>query len=394
MRWFVGLLSLMLTPAALPVPAMASDAASFPHALPNEPMPAVLALPATWPKSWVLINDFNFNSIVDGRVVVVDTASDTLPLKGIIRSAQFGNSLLSTRRGEILTAETFYTRLTRGERTDAITVWNMANLQPKGEVVLPGGKRQQSVTYPQLFQFSNNEKWALIANFTPAQSVSVVDIDARKVLGEIDLPGCSQIYPTGTRGFSSFCADGSLFSVALDENGKTISSATIKHVQDIDHQALFGTPAWVGQTAWFVGQRGLIQGFDFSGTLAKVIPGPFSVGTAEGGAPEWRPGGWQVINADAAGHLYVLMSPAGREGSHKDGGSEVWVFDPAKKTRIARIALKGQSVAVAVTREDTPHLVLSRADGVIDIYDANSGAFVRSLGATVAYNPIVITPVQ
>jgi methylamine dehydrogenase heavy chain len=394
MRWFVGLLSLMLTPAALPAPAMASDAASFPHALPNEPMPAVLALPATWPKSWVLINDFNFNSIVDGRVVVVDTASDTLPLKGIIRSAQFGNSLLSTRRGEILTAETFYTRLTRGERTDAITVWNMANLQPKGEVVLPGGKRQQSVTYPQLFQFSNNEKWALIANFTPAQSVSVVDIDARKVLGEIDLPGCSQIYPTGTRGFSSFCADGSLFSVALDENGKTISSATIKHVQDIDHQALFGTPAWVGQTAWFVGQRGLIQGFDFSGTLAKVIPGPFSVGTAEGGAPEWRPGGWQVINADAAGHLYVLMSPVGREGSHKDGGSEVWVFDPAKKTRIARIALKGQSVAVAVTREDTPHLVLSRADGVIDIYDANSGAFVRSLGATVAYNPIVITPVQ
>ena len=393
MRWSVGLLSLMLMPVALSVPAMASDSASFPRALPNEPMPAVMALPATWPKSWVLINDFNFNSIVDGRVVVVDTASDTLPLKGIIRSAQFGNSLLSTRRGEILTAETFYSRLTRGERTDAITVWSMTNLQPKGEVVLPGGKRQQSVTYPQLFQFSNNEKWALVANFTPAQSVSVVDIDARKVLGEIDLPGCSQIYPTGTRGFSSFCADGSLFSVALDETGKTISSATIKHVQDIDHQALFGTPAWVGQTAWFVGQRGLIQGFDFSGTLAKVIPGPFSAGTADGAAPEWRPGGWQVINADAAGRLYILMSPAGREGSHKDGGSEVWVFDPAKKTRIARIALKGQSVAVAVTREATPHLVLSRADGVIDIYDADSGAFVRSLGATVAYNPIVITPV-
>lgn len=393
MRWSVGLLSLMLVLAALSVPAMASDGASFPQALPNEPMPAVMALPATWPKSWVLINDFNFNSIIDGRVVVVDTASDTLPLKGIIRSAQFGNSLLSTRRGEILTAETFYSRLTRGERTDAITMWNMTNLQPKGEVVLPGGKRQQSVTYPQLFQFSNNEKWALVANFTPAQSVSVVDIDARKVLGEIDLPGCSQIYPTGTRGFSSFCADGSLFSVALDETGKTISSATIKHVQDIDNQALFGTPAWVGQTAWFVGQRGLIQGFDFSGTLAKSIPGPFSVGTADGAAPEWRPGGWQVINADAAGRLYILMSPAGREGSHKDGGSEVWVFDPAKKARIARIALKGQSVAVAVTREATPHLVLSRADGVIDVYDANSGAFVRSLGATVAYNPIVITPV-
>ncbi len=30
---------------------------------------------------------------------------------------------------------------------------------------------------------------------------------------------------------------------------------------------------------------------------------------------------------------------------------------------------------------------------MIDIYDAGTGTFVRTLGATVAYNPIVITPV-
>lgn len=361
--------------------------------LPAEPMPAVTHLPAVWPKSWVLIHDFNFNAIVDGRVVVVDTASANQPLKGIVRAAQFGNALLSPRRGEILTAETFYSRLTRGTRTDAITFWNLTDLAPTGEVVLPGGKRQQSVTYPQLFQFTNGEKWALVANFTPAQSVSVVDLDAKTVLGEIDLPGCSQIYPTGTRGFSSFCADGSLFSVVLDPTGKAIRSATIKAVQDIDHQALFSTPAWVGQTAWFVGQRGLIQGFDFSGEVARVIPGGFMAGTAPGAAPEWRPSGWQVIAADAAGHLYVLMNPQGREGSHKDGGSEVWVFDPAKQARIARIALHAPSIAIAVTHEDAPHLVAARADGVIDIYDAAAGGFVRSLGATVAYNPVTITPV-
>lgn len=393
MRWLIGLLSSALSLAAA-LPALADTAPkAWPAALPVEPIPTVTALPATWPKSWVLLNDFNFNSIVDGRVVVVDTASANQPLKGIVRASQFANSLLSVRRGELLTAETFYTRLTRGARTDAITFWSMADLQPKGEVLLPGGKRQLSVTYPQLFQFTNADKWALVANFTPAQTVSVVDLDARKVLGEVDLPGCSQIYPTGERGFSSFCADGSLYSVMLDASGKVAQTATIKNVQDIDHQALFSTPAWVGQTAWFVGQRGLIQGFDFSGPLAKMIAGSFSVGTAPGAAPEWRPGGWQVINADAAGHLYVLMNPAGREGSHKDGGTEVWVFDPAKQARIARIPLKAQSTAVAVTREDTPHLVLARADGVIDIYDVNSGAFVRTLGATVGYNPIVITPV-
>ena len=392
MRLTAMALALLASVPSLAMAAPASPPAAYPTALPEEPMPAVTPLPDVWPKSWVLVQDFNFNSMLDGRVAIVDTASPSLPLKGLVRQAQMGNVLISPKDGKIYTAETFYERLTRGKRTDAITVWNMKTLKAEGEIVLPGAKRQQSVTYPQLFQFTNGNKWALVANFTPAQSVSVVDLAGRKVLNEVDLPGCSQIYPTGARGFSSLCADGSIFSVALDEAGKVVRSNTIKNVQDIDNQALFSTPAFAGQTAWFAGQHGLIQGFDLSGEAAKPIAGPFNVGTADGAAPEWRPSGWQVIAADAAGRLYVLMNPNGKEGSHKDGGTEVWVFDPVAKTRLARIALQGQSIAVGVTREDHPHLVLSRADGVIDVYDAASGAFVHSLGATVAYNPIIIMP--
>ncbi|OYU35459.1 amine dehydrogenase large subunit [Novosphingobium sp. PASSN1] len=395
MRAIASIFASALCGAAVPTallmatPAVAADS-RFPTPLAEESLPSVAKLPAQWPASWVTIHDFHFGAILDGRVAVVDTADPVQPLKGLVRAAQFANFLIAKDKGELYTAETFYTRLTRGERTDAITVWDMATLQPKGEIVLPGGKRQQSVTYPHLFQLTNGGKWALVANFTPAQSVSVVDLAARKVLGEIDLPGCSQIYPTGERGFTSLCADGSLFSVALDANGAAASSKSVLKVQDIDNQALFGTPAMVGTTAWFVSFHGMIQGFDLSGTVAKPIPGSFSVGTADGGTPEWRPGGWQVINADAAGKLYVLMSPYGKEGSHKDGGSEVWVVDPAKKARTLRIPLKGQSVAIAVTKETTPHLVAAQAGGAIDIYDATSGAFVRTLGTTVAANPIVI----
>jgi methylamine dehydrogenase heavy chain len=257
----------------------------WPKPLPEEPVLNVAPLPDPWPKSWVLVHDFNFNAIIDGRVDVVDTAAPTNPLKGIVRASQFASMLASPARGEILTAETFYTRLTRGERTDAITIWDMKTLQPKGEIVMPGGKRQQSVVYPHLFQFTNGEKWALLANFTPQQSVSVVDIDGRRILSEIDLPGCSQIYPTGQRGFSSLCADGSIFSVSLDEKGQVASSSTIKGVQDIDRQPLFSTPAMVGQTAWFVSFRGMIQGFDLSGPAARPIPGAFSVGSAKEAIP-------------------------------------------------------------------------------------------------------------
>jgi methylamine dehydrogenase heavy chain len=384
-----GFASALCLSTLLVSPAAAAEN-RFPQPLAEESLPSVAKLPAVWPQSWVTVHDFHFNAIVDGRLAVVDTADQVQPLKGLVRAAQFANALIAKDRGELYTAETFYTRLTRGERTDVITVWDMATLQPKGEIVLPGGKRQQSVTYPHLFQLTNGGKWALIANFTPAQSVSVVDLEARKVLGEIDLPGCAQIYPTGARGFTSLCADGSLFSVALDANGAAASSKSLPKVQDIDNQPLFGTPAMVGTTAWFVSFHGMLQGFDLSGTVARPLPGAISVGTADGGAPEWRPGGWQVINADASGKLYVLMSPYGKEGSHKDGGTEVWVVDPAKKARTLRIPLKGQTVAIALTKESTPHLVAAQASGEIDIYDAASGAFVRSLGATIAANPILI----
>ena len=358
----------------------------------RETIPSVNTLPAAYPASWVLVQDFHFNAIVDGRIAIVDTADEKLPLKGLVRAAQFASMLHSRERHEIYTAETFYSRLTRGERTDAITIWDTATLQPKGEIVLTGGKRQQSVTYTGLFQFTNGGKWALVANFTPAQSITVVDLDGRKVLGEIDLPGCAHIYPTGERGFSSLCTDGSIISITLDANGAVASSNTVRGVQDIDNQPLFGMPAIVGRTAWFVSYHGELRGFDLSGTVARPLPQPASVGTAEGGAPEWRPGGWQAIASDKAGLLYVLMSPNGREGSHKDGGNQVWVVDPVKNERLRRIDLGGQAVSITVTEEVTPHLVAARPDGTIDVFDATSGELVRRLGATAAFNPLVLVP--
>jgi len=247
------------------------------------------------------------------------------------------------------------------------------------------------VTYKNTFQFTNGEKWALVTNFTPAHSVTVVDLEGRRILGDIELPGCSMVYPTGERGFTTFCADGTLTSISLDAEGKVASTQTSKPIHDIDTQAMFVMPAMVGKTAWFVTYRGMVRGFDLSGPVAKPVGKDFSVGAAEGGQPEWRPGGWQVITSDASGKLYVLMTPFGREGSHKDASTEVWVLDPVKKVRLARYALKGPSVSIEITREATPRLVVARVDSVIDIYDAATGAFVRTLGNHVAFNPLTMT---
>lgn len=386
--------AIVLALLCMPLSAQAATKAKKPAPLPVETIPAVLSLPADYPASWVLVHDLHFNSIVDGRVAIVDTSNPKQPLKGVVRAAQFASMLHAPEKREIYTSETFYSRLTQGERTDAITIWDTATLLPKAEILMPGGKRQQSVIYTGLFQFTNQKKWALVSNFTPAQSVTVVDLDGRKLLGEIDLPGCAHIYPTGARGFSSLCADGSMISIALNEQGGVESSQSIAAVQDIDHHPLFSMPAMVGQTAWFVSYHGLLHGFDLSGSVAKPLADKISVGTAEGGNPEWRPAGWQVIAADKNGLLYVLMTSGGREGSHKDGGTEVWVVDPAKKERVRRLPLSAHTLSITVTNEKTPRLVAARPDGNIDVYDAATGKLVHNLGAGLAFNPLILRPAQ
>lgn len=88
------------------------------------------------------------------------------------------------------------------------------------------------------------------------------------------------------------------------------------------------------------------------------------------------------------------MSPSGREGSHKDGGSEVWVLDPARGERIARFALNGTAISIEVTREASPRLIVARADSVVDVHDAQTGALIHSLGNTVAFNPLTLSVVN
>src|SRR5690606_20101834 len=298
--------------AALMISASAAGATDYPQPLPEEPVPTVAELAEHCPQSWVFVHDLHFNSLPDGRAALVDVGAENHHLRGQIPVAQFGNILPSATRGEIYVGETFYSRLTRGERTDVITIWDMKTLAPKGEIVLPGGKRGLFVTLRNSLQLTNDEKWALVFNFTPGSSVTVVDLDARRILADIDLPGCSLAYPTGPRGFTSLCADGTMTSIALDAAGKAGRAVTSEAFNDIDDDPLFMTPAMVGQTGWFVSFKGKLRAIDFAGAAAKDLGG-FAIPQQAGGDLEWRPGGWQIISADRAGLLYVLMNPKGGE---------------------------------------------------------------------------------
>ncbi|HZZ34769.1 MAG TPA: amine dehydrogenase large subunit, partial [Caulobacteraceae bacterium] len=328
-------------------------------------------------------------------VAVVDLASPQRNLRAQIRAAQFGSFAQSRANGELYVAETFYSRMTRGERTDAIAVYDAATLAQTAEILLPGGRRAQSVTQVGSFRLVDHDTLGLVFNFTPAASVTVVDLVARKVLNEVEIPGCSLVYPTGPRGFFTLCGNGGLTSIQLDPAGGIASQVDEAPFNDIDNDPMFMHAAYAGGTAYFVTFKGSVRPIDASGPAAKVLPAwSLLSASAEEKTQSWRPSGWQVVAADDLGRLYVLMQKGGREGSHKDGGDTVWVFNVASHQRVAEINLGGTYASIEVTHGDKPLLVAAGAAGELLVLDAASGSRPRTLSGAIVHTPTVLQAAQ
>ncbi|MBR1177033.1 hypothetical protein JQ617_23985 [Bradyrhizobium sp. KB893862 SZCCT0404] len=370
---------------------MAADPAgsTFPEPLPLEPTPASAVLPKLYPQTWLFVSDFNAPSIIDGRIAIVDLASDTRNLRGQIRAAQWAEMAMSKSRNEIYVAETFYSRLTRGDRTDAIAIYDPETLRQTGEIVLPGGKRYQVMLQPNAFQLTGDERRALVFNFTPAASVTVVDMVGRKVLNEIGVPGCSLVYPMGEGGFFTLCADGGLSAFTLDEKAGIARRQDVASFNDIDRDPMFMIPARVAGTWYFATFQGEIRPIIASGDEVKVEPA-FSVLNDADSKEGWKPSGWQIIAADDHGRLYLLMRKDSHEGNHKDGGTRVLVIDSKTHARLADYPLRVQSISISATHGESPLLAATAATGGIDVYDAVTGRHLRSLGANIVNTPVIM----
>ena len=181
-----------------------------PPPLPVEPTGVIETLPERYPADWFLVHDAAFFHMSDGKIYVIDTSKDSLgdQVKGLFNNVLMGAILQVPSRGEIMSVETFHTRGTRGDRIDVLTVWDTVNLSPVAEVVLPTGKRFMGMPERVVLQTLNNDRWLAIFNLSPSTSVSLVDLDAREVIGEIPTPGCSFIYPNKDLAFSAICAEG------------------------------------------------------------------------------------------------------------------------------------------------------------------------------------------
>ena len=359
--------------AVAEVAAAAADVAE----LQPETIGTVETLPEKYPPEWILVQDGAFFNMFDGKVAVVDASSDDSArrFKGMFNAALIGQFVQAKSKPEMYVAETFLSRGSRGERTDVLTIYDKRTLSPIGEVVIPP-KRSSNMPTEYNLQLADDEKLALVYNFTPAASVTVVDLEKREMLGEVPIPGCALAYPMAGRGFSTVCGDGTMLSVKIGADAESSSSNRTESFFDFENDPLMEKATQIGNTTYFPTFLANIYPIDMSGDVA--VPGePWSMLGA--GDEGWRPGGIQLSGADAAGNLYVLMHPEGYDGSHKDPGVEVWVFDVEKQQRIKRVKLELPAITMGVTQGENPLIITTNINLAVDVHDVNSGAYLRTL---------------
>lgn len=362
---------------------------------------ARLALP--YGSHWIFVGD-----VISHRTALVD-ADDGRMLGTLDSGFGLPQTLHPADRPEIYVLETHYSRGSRGERTDLFTVYDASTLAPIDEIELPP-KRAMSATPVAHAALTDDGRFAVIFNLTPATSVTIVDIEERRFVDEIAAPGCSLVYPAGARRFAMLCMDGGMLLVSLEEDGHEASKTRTARFFDPEADPVTEKAVRWNDRWYFPSFDGWIHPVNLEGEEA-VFEERWSLVTDAERADDWRIGGYQHLAVHhASGRLFALMHRGGPD-SHKDPGSEIWVYDLATQRRIQRIELVNPGFtylgvpieggptwgwlvdwigdrimasvseigidSIAVTQDDDPRLLTTGMfSGGVATYDAMSGEFV------------------
>jgi methylamine dehydrogenase heavy chain len=359
------------------------------------------ALPDHRGKAWFWVSGPGVPFSSESRAYLFDAEGSNL---GQLNTGTWlNNLLLDESRDEILTIETYFSRGTRGERSDQVVIYDPHTLQATAEIPIPA-KRMHAVKSTGVAVFSDDHRFLLIANFTPAQSITVVDLEKRSFVTEIDTPGCSVLYPAGDRDFYSICGNGGFMQIRLDNQG--LPTLLKRHPPLFDPAGDFLTTAAsrIGDTWYFVSYennaRAITMTPDYIG-IAKQ----WSLLTEAERSDNWRISG-QHHTATHVGskRLFVLMHQ-GDEHTFEEPGDEVWIFDTESGERLDTIVLDDVALSIAVSQDQdaTFHALafhfplptlftmwiylvegeaqlLKHAVQVVDTYDTKTGEHLNKVG--------------
>jgi methylamine dehydrogenase heavy chain len=169
-------LALALLGAILGLGPRASLAELAPEPLVNEG-----PLPAHPGPHWVWVNDIVFDYMADGRAYLIDADMGTF--RGMLSTGYGYLGIVPARSSDTLySPETYFSRGTRGTRTDVVTLYDPKTLSPNAEIPIPP-KRAAIMPMVNAAVLTDDERFLLIynlprrsrsASLTPAAAASSV----------------------------------------------------------------------------------------------------------------------------------------------------------------------------------------------------------------------------
>jgi methylamine dehydrogenase heavy chain len=327
---------------------------------------------------------------------------------------------LSPDRGEIYVVETIYSRGSRGERTDLVTIYDASTLAVVADIEIPAVTADTGPGIA-LGAVLDDGRFMAVFNQVPATSVSIVDLESRTFVEEIVTGGCALIYPTGPRRFGMLCGDGSALLVSLDERGRKERITRSKPFFDVVEDPLSAAGVRARGTWTFASFKGYAHEIDFSDDVPDLAA-RWSLFTDDQRGDSWRVGGLQhlALHRDS-GRLYSLVHQ-GQSGSHKDAGTQIWVYDVGEQSRVAvidapnvlpafarpvmgvergswtdwfltRLAPNPGVHSITVSQDESPLLFARNAEmGAVGVVDATTGELVRDLEEAGISGSLLVVP--
>lgn len=307
-----------------------------------------------------------FMSVTDNAGYVYDAS--TGEMHGLITISRHTPAVQpSLARREFYAAVSYYARGSYGERTDLLTVHDFENLSPVAEIEIPA--KITSLNFRTYIGLMSGGRLVGVSNMTPAQSVSIVDVENRNFVGEISTPGCALILPVENNDFLTICGDGTLMLIDLDDNGEEANRVRGEKFFDIQDDPVYDRPVPSNDGWMLFSHAG--KAFDVTTDGGQIqVSEPWDLVTEEDAEEGWWPGGRQLATLHKDLGLFYIAMHQGEEYSHHEAGSEIWVFSTASQRRIARIEFEVPVGTLMVTQEAEPLLIVGDDEGGTHVYDA------------------------
>jgi methylamine dehydrogenase heavy chain len=356
-----------------------ATAASPPPPLAAEHL-KVEAMPP-WSPHWVYALDFAFNNETDNRVYLYD--GDKHRMVGQFEVGYYPVFAISPDHKTTAIATTYWSRGGHGTRSDVLEFEDNTTLTLTGEIALTTKKAQTGAIGPFNIAYSADGRFLYLTNLTPAASVSVVDVAKRTILSEIDTDACVMAMPStdaGRHRITSLCENGRLVTIVHDDAGKEVSRSVSAPFFNVDKDPIFVQSSPTATGAYHVSFLGDVYEIDLSGADPK-FPAPWPLTTAKERG-HWRPGGQQMIAYHAGNHRLYSAMHAGADGSHKAGGTQIWVTDATTHKRLARWPIDeakyGGVFCVVATQDDHPLLFAATEKSALLVFDAMTGKLLHA----------------